>query len=187
MTDQDIVLQFLSRQQEALKLAYDRYKGYIGAIAMNVLGDSEDAAEITNDTLLAAWNSIPPNKPENLRAYLGKLARRISIDRYREKRAAKRAGDTMSVCIDEIKDCIPSDTDIEKEIEANELADCLNDFLKTLKVADRNIFVSRYFFLLKVHEISKKYGIPLSTVKSSLFRTRNKLKKYLEERGIKGC
>ncbi len=60
----------------------------------------------------------------------------------------------------------------------------INVFLRTLPERDCNIFLRRYWFMEEYGAIAEKYGLNLNTVKSSLFRSRGKLKEYLEKEGV---
>jgi RNA polymerase sigma-70 factor (ECF subfamily) len=101
MDDKRIIELFFARDEKALKECGQIYGRYCEAIAKNILGNDEDAEEVLNDTLLRAWNSIPPEKPKSLKVYLGALARNLSLDRYRKLTAEKRGGCEVSLCIEE--------------------------------------------------------------------------------------
>lgn len=102
MNDKEIVGMFIERDEKAISESHGKYGNYLNYISYNVVYDKQDAEECVNDALLAAWNSIPPHKPENLKTYLGKLAKRIAVSRLRQNRASKRLPTEYAVSLDEI-------------------------------------------------------------------------------------
>lgn len=181
MEDKEIIDLYWNRKESAISETNEKYNPYCFRIAVSILGDSEDAKECVNDTWLKAWNSIPPNRPENLAAYLGKLARTTAIDCLRKKNRKQRGGTLTDIVLDELAECIPDMENVEKQIEEQELTQLINLFLGTLSDFDRKVFVCRYWYLESVKTIAKISYSKESKIKSILFRTRKKLKSYLEE------
>lgn len=188
MEDREIVSLFESRDERAIAEAKKKYSRYIRSIAEHIVHSMEDAEECENDTYLGAWNSIPPNRPEDLRTYLGKLSRRIAIDRFRKKTADKRGGTETALSIEELAECNPgalkSTDPVEEAIDAAELSRVLDRFLRTLPDVERRLFIRRYWYFESIKEIADRFGYGESRVKTSLFRTREKLKAVLMEEGI---
>ena len=149
------------------------------------MSDEQDAEEILGDAWLRAWNSIPPQRPEKLSTYLGKLTRNLSLSRLRERQAQKRGGGEPALALEELADCVPGPGDPEAELEAKELGRALRRFVKALPRRERDIFVSRYYFLAPLEELSRKTGFSESKLKSMLFRTRKKLNRFLQEEGYR--
>ena len=181
MKDSTIVDLFDTRDETAVGVAKEQYGKYCRKIAMNVLGNEEDAEECVNDTFLALWERIPPERPQSLRAFLGKITRNIAINRYHQNVRQKRGGGETALVLDELAECLASRESVEEEVLGNELRDCINRFLRTLSERDCNIFISRYFYMDAVKEIAARHGFKEDYVRVVLSRTRNKLKKYLEE------
>ena len=154
------------------------------SIAKNILFNEEDANESVNDTYLNAWNSIPPNRPNILPAFLGKITRHISLNKLRSKTTEKRGSGEAELIFEELEECIPSIYSVEREAEAKELGIIINGFIKSLPDAERRIFICRYWYLENISDISKNFGFSKSKVKTLLFRTRKKLLSYLEEEGV---
>ncbi|MCM1027636.1 MAG: RNA polymerase sigma factor [Roseburia sp.] len=184
MEDSRIVELYWARSENAIRETSAKYGRYCRAIAYNILASEEDADESVNDTYLDAWNTIPPHRPEILSVFLGKITRRIAIDRWRGRTAKKRGGGQTPLALDELEECTASGQDVEREILERELASALNAFLAGLSAEERDVFVCRYFFLLPVAEICDKFGCSGSKIKSMLFRTRKKLAVYLEKEGL---
>lgn len=183
MEDSKIVELYWLRSTSAIDETQRKYDDYCFAISRHILPTEEDARECVNDTYLAAWNAIPPNRPVVLSTFLGKLTRRISIDRWRSLSAEKRGGCTMTLALDELAECIPGGTDPVKELEAKELAGVINGFLDTLPYAERKVFLMRYFHMADMKEIEARFKMSNSKAKSLLHRTRKKLRTYLWKEG----
>jgi len=188
MQDTAIVEMFTSRNESAIAESQRKYGAYLKQIAYNVLGagSTQDSEEIANDTYLSAWNSIPPHKPEQLSTYLGKIARQIAIDSFRKRTSQKRLGSQYALSLSELADCIPASADFspERAAESRLLREKINEWLATLEVTTRKIFVARYFFHDSLREIAPRYDMSESKVKSMMFRTRNDLKAFLEKEGF---
>ncbi|MCE5235356.1 MAG: RNA polymerase sigma factor [Clostridiaceae bacterium] len=184
MEDGDIVALYWARSESAIFETAAKYGGYCRAIAYNILFNAEDAEESVNDAYMAAWNSMPPHRPSILSAFLGKLTRRIAIDRWRRRGAEKRGGGEMAFALDELAECIPSGHDVEREILSAELEEAVRAFVKTLPGTERWVFIGRYWFLKPISELGGKFGFCESKVKSMLYRTRKKLMLYLRKEGV---
>lgn len=181
MEDMRIVRLYLNRNQQAIKETDSKYGRLCFSIAKNILADTEDCRECVNDTYLAVWNSIPPNRPDNLRAYIAKTARYTALKRLEFNTAAKR-DTSMSVCIDEIGEIITDDS-VLAELSAQELGNVINKFLKGEKTDSRCVFVRRYWHFDSVAEIAARYNFSDSKVKSMLFHSRKRLEKFLRQEG----
>ena len=183
MNDTEIVSLYWARSESAIAESKAKYGAYCLTIARNILGNAQDADEVTADTWLAAWNSIPPHRPAIRRSYLGKLARNISLKKWREGHALKRGGGEVSLALDELAECIPDDSDTEREADARLLSQNINRFLAGLKETERRVFVCRYWYVDSVSEIGARFGFSESKVKSMLLRLRKRLKSQLEREG----
>ena len=182
MEDQGIVELFFDRSEQAIVETDKKYGGYCYAIAYNILACREDSEESVSDTYLTAWNTIPPRKPNFLNAFLGKITRHISIDRWRKQNAQKRGGKEMILALDELGECVAAQG-LEAELSQRELARVLNSFLTALPETERNVFLCRYWYLDSIEAIVKITGFSQSKVTSMLHRTRGKLRKKLNEEG----
>lgn len=183
MDDKGIVRLYFDRNERAVDETAKKYGTYCFSIAHNILSNREDAEESVNDTYLDAWNSIPPHRPNSLALFLGKITRRISIDRYRHKNAQKRGGGELELVLDELYQCIADDADVEKEFEKRHLASVINEFVKFLPTNEQKVFLCRYWYMDSIQSISKRFGYSESKVKSMLYRTREKLKEKLRKEG----
>lgn len=184
MKDSEIIDLYWQRSEAAIAATAERFAAYCHAIAHRILGSEEDAQECVNDTWLAAWNSIPPRKPENLAAYLGKLARNLSLNRAKEYRTEKRGGGQRELALSELEECVPSPGSVEQVTEEIALTQALDRFLYAQSAPRRNIFIRRYWYLVPVRELAREYGMSESKTASLLFRMRKQLKQHLEQEGI---
>lgn len=184
MEDAQIIDLFFSRSQQAIQETDRKYGPLCFKIARNILSNPEDAEESVNDTYLAAWDSIPPTRPNRLSAFLAKITRHISLDRWRRNSAEKRGGGETIVALEELEECIPGKDSPEGALCKKELSAALNHFLEELSPRERVLFVSRYWYLRSVREISQKMGLTETNVKTQLFRTRGRLRQYLEKEGV---
>lgn len=181
MDDSRIVALYWKRSERAIDATAAKYGRYCYAIAYNILACREDADECVDDTYIGAWRSIPPHRPTVLATFLGKLTRRISLNRWRSLKREKRGGGEVPLALEEFSECVRSSCSTERAAEEKELSQAISAFLGTLPEAEREVFVCRYWFLAGVKEISGKFGYTEGKVKSMLFRTRNKLREYLTE------
>ena len=182
--DSMIIQLYWDRDESAISATSEKYGAYCRSIAMNILGDREDAEECVNDTYLGVWNSIPPHRPNVLPAFLGKITRNLSLNKYRQKHAEKRGCGQMGAVLDELAECVSDKSDIEQDIDRKELIKEINQFLGTLPQVKRGIFVGRYWRADSISEIAARYGMTENRVSVTLNRLRKQLNRYLSERGF---
>lgn len=183
MEDSKIIDLYWERNEKAISATGQKYGSYCYYIAYNILHDQEDADESVNDTYLGAWNAIPPHRPNMLRTFLGKITRSISLKKWRDAHRDKRGGDEVSLVLDELSECVPSNLSVEDSVIAGELSVQINRFLGTLAPTERQVLLCRYWYLDPIDKISTDFCFSNSKVKSMLHRTRAKLRAYLEKGG----
>lgn len=184
MLDSRIVELYWQRDEEAISQTDMKYGRLCRGISNNILRDLSDSEECVNDTYLRAWNSMPTERPERLPAFLGKIVRNLSISRLRHRTADKRGGGEYALCLEELRDCAGGAQEPEKELELTELTEHIDKFLAGLKEQERDIFVSRYWYMAPVDEIAERAGFSYSKTASLLHRTRKKLELYLGREGL---
>ena len=182
MEDGQIVELYWQRDTAAIAATAGKYGPYCFAIAHHILDSREDAEECVNDTYLGAWNAMPPQRPLALFAFLARICRNIACDKVDKLRAKKRSAE-VSALTEELSACI-ADPTAAREAESREIAEALNSFLSTLPVDARLFFMRRYWYMDSVKAIAEKYGCGESRVKTSLHRTREKLRNYLQKADI---
>lgn len=186
MTDARIIELYWERSERAIEETDRKYGPYCSSIAYNILRDHEDAEESVNDTYLRAWNSMPPERPNILSAFLGKICRRLSIDRWRRGRAEKRGGGELPFALEELEYCLPSGNgDPAEEAELRELQRLYERFLVSLRTQERRVFLCRYWYMDSIADIARRFGFTESKVTSMLHRTREKFRAVLEKEGYR--
>lgn len=184
MKDDEIITLYWERDEKAITATAERYGSYCHSISYNILHNTEDAQECVNDTWLGAWKSIPPHRPNRLSAYLGKITRNLSLNRYKRYTAEKRGLGQAELVLSEPEECIPAENSVEQIIEEMTLTKSINRFLYAQPRQKRNIFIRRYWYLCPIRDIAASYGMSESKVASLLFRMRNELKTHLEKEEI---
>lgn len=184
MNDDSIVTMYWQRDESAITATQEKYGAYLMKIAGNILTLPEDAEESVNETYLAAWNSIPPQRPAVLSTYLGKLMRRISVSIFRKRHADKRRGGEFALALTEIENIISDTTTPEALLDATLLGEAINKFLRGLRTDERRLFIGRYFYMDPIDEVAAYCGMSESKAKTMLFRTRKKLREYLKKEGF---
>ena len=183
MDDQGIVALYFQRDEQALAQTAEKYGRYCYAIAYNILSNNEDAEERVNDTYTDAWNSIPPHRPSVLCTFLGKITRRISVDRWRKSHADKRGGGQLPLVLEELADCV-GESDVEQSFDRQQLAQAVNAFVCALPATEQKVFLCRYWYMDSVGAICSRFGFSESKVKSMLHRVRGKLRDHLNKEGF---
>ena len=183
MTDAELITLYFQRDESAIAHTAQQYGRLCRYIAQNILGNASDAEECENDGYIAVWNSIPPQRPQNFKAFLGSIIRNIALDRYDYNKAKKRNGE-MNLILSELGECIAASDNVEQQYEQKEQADYINCFLQQLDQTSRMVFVRRYWYADSIEEIATRFSMGQSKVKSILFRTRNRLKTYLQQEGV---
>jgi RNA polymerase sigma-70 factor (ECF subfamily) len=181
MEDKRIVDLYWMRSESAISETDKKYGKYCRYIAERILESEEDAREVQNDTYLQVWNTVPPERPNSLRAYLGAICRNLSLNRYEASHAQKRGGE-VSLALDELSECI---ADREEQNDVNErLCELLDSFLATLPKRTRRVFLRRYWYASSISEIAKDYGMSENNVTVMLYRTRKALAQLLQKEGF---
>ena len=183
LEDSQIVELYLTRDESAVSGTAEKYGRRLRALALGVVRDAQTAEECENDTYLEAWRSIPPHDPRGyLFPFLARITRHISLDRCRERSRLKRAAFVTELSA-ELEQCIPAPDDLECRLDAMALGEAVNGFLATLSREKRTMFLRRYWFLDSISAIARRFGCSQSKVKTTLFRTREALRRYLEQEG----
>lgn len=185
MEDQKIVALFWERSERAIWMLADKYEKLLYKVSYNILRDHEDVMECVNDTYFGVWNAIPPQRPNPLSAFVCRIARNLSLKKYRAKTAGKR-NCQLEVALEELSAVIPAPS-VEEEWNARELGRRIDLFLEGVEPEQRILFVKRYWFSESVQEIAQEMGISENLVSVRLNRLRKRLKSYLEKEGYVAC
>lgn len=183
MNDEMIIELFWNRSENAISETDKKYGAYCYRVSFNVLSNKEDAEECVSDTYLKTWNSIPPTRPTRLMAFLGKIARNISLNLLKMNTAKKRGGDLVKVIEEELDECAPQNP-VEEEVNRGLVLDCINSYLGRQTELKANIFVRRYWYMDTIKAISNRYKMNENTVSTILMKMRNELKENLMKEGF---
>ena len=183
MDDNWIVELYLLRDETAIRQTSEKYGNRLRSLAYGIVNDRQTAEECENDTYMEAWNTIPPHEPGGyLYAFLARITRHISLNRCRDRSRLKRSALICELSV-ELEQCIPAPDDTECRIDDMALSEAVNGFLGALSEEKRNIFVRRYWYLDSIADISKRFALSESKVKTTLFRCRNRLREHLIKEG----
>ena len=183
MEDEKIIDLFFERSEQGIRELDIKYGKVCHNLSYHIVGSRRDAEECVNDAYLGAWNAIPPAKPNPLLTYVCKIVRNISLKIYWRKEAAKRSGH-YKIALEEIEGYIADQKTVEDEIEARELARIIGEFLDTLTLENRVIFMRRYWFADSYKDIAEFVGLSEKNISVRLTRIREKMKQYLIEREV---
>jgi len=183
MEDSKIIDLYWDRDENAIAQTAIKYGNYCHTIAFNVLSIHEDAEECVNDTYVQAWNTIPPQRPTMLKAWLGKVVRNMALNLWDKNHAQKRY-QGIDVALDELEECVPASQTVESALEDKELGQVISKWLRTLPEDDRNLFVRRYWSGDSVNDLAEEWGVTPNKLAQKMFRLRNSLKAALEKEEV---
>jgi RNA polymerase sigma-70 factor (ECF subfamily) len=179
----DLVELYFARNEDAIRITQQRHGAYCYRIAHGILRDDSDARECENDGYLRAWEAVPPAVPLCFRTFLGKILRNLALDRKKKKNAKKRV-EQETLLLRELMELLPSGEDPSEDAVYGELVVLIGLFLRDLPEEPRIFFLQRYWYGLSSREIGKLFGCSEEAVRSSLYRTRQTLKKRLKQEGF---
>jgi RNA polymerase sigma-70 factor (ECF subfamily) len=183
MEDQQIIELYWRRDEDAIPQTQRKYGAFCGAVALDVLGDRQDAEECVNDTWLRAWNAMPPQRPRLLRPFLGRITRNLAINLWQKNHAQKRCAG-MELLLDELAECVPSPQTVERRLEAEELGRTISGWLRTLSAGDRRLFLRRYWNGESLQELAKETDETPERLAQRTYRLRQALRAELERNGV---
>lgn len=184
MDDKRIIELYNERSESAISETAKKYGKYCYTIAYHILYDKEGSEECVNDTYLRTWEAIPPQYPDKLSAFLGKITRNLALNKYKYYVREKRGKGQTTLVLDELQECVPATNNTEQAVEEMLLVEVINRFLYDLPKEKRTMFLRRYWYLSSIQEIAEDFGFSESKVKMTLLRIRNKLKQVLEKEGV---
>lgn len=183
MDDSKIIELFFERSEQAIIELSRKYDYLSKKIAFNILKNAQDSEECVNDAYLGVWNTIPPQSPTSLKAYVCKIVRSLSIKRYHSNTAIKR-NSVYDVALDELENCFMSTYLVDQEFNAKETAKVIDNFLKKLDKESRVMFIRRYWYADSIEDIAEMFQTGKHNISVRLFRIRQKLKKQLTKEGV---
>lgn len=183
MEDARIIGLYWARDEEAIPASDEKYGGLCRTLSRNILGSPEDAEECVNDTWHRAWDTMPPQRPQSLRAYFVAITRNLSLNRWHRARAEKRGGG-LEVLLAELEECLPAAESVEDAVASRELSRAIDRWLDGLALADQEAFLWRYWYGQQVAEVARQAGCSPNTMTKRLGRLRESLRRALEQEGI---
>ncbi len=183
MDDKQIIALYHQRCEQAIAETDSKYGSLCRRIAMNILSIREDAEECVNDTYHTAWLRMPPDRPQSLQAFLGRITRNISISRFRANHAKKRY-QAMEIMLSELEDCVPDSTDVEQIVDARRLSSLISQWLDTLKPEEQTLFIRRYWYGDPVRTLAAERGRTPNQMAQQMYSLRKQLKTFLEAEGV---
>lgn len=183
MEDKKIIELYWRRSEQAITETDIKYGKLCKQIARNILYSISDAEEVVNETYLGVWNAIPPERPKYLKTFICRITKNIALAKARYYNAEKRQAEGI-VSLDEVEDILSGKDSVEEAYEKKEVSGYISDYLRTIDEQKRNIFLSRYWYYNSIADIAKAYNVSESKIKTTLFRTRRKLKEYLKDKGV---
>ncbi len=183
MQDHDIVDMYFARNENAIKLTSEKYESRLLALSERITQNRADAEECVNDTYLAAWYAIPPERPTHLFAYLSRIARNRACNIVQSRSRQKRATEQVELT-DELTECLPSESNVDAELESERLSRVIDGFLRKLDQKTRYVFMRRYYFSDTYEQLSSATGQSETALRSMLHRARKKLRQLLIKEGF---
>lgn len=183
MDDENIIDLFFQRSEDAILELSKKYGKLSIQIAYNITRDYEDAEECVDDAYMSIWNLIPPERPDNLRAYVVKVLRNVSVNKYKHNRRVRR-NDTYFECVDELEYCVAGKNDVESQYTEKEVRKTVEEFIDSLRKVNRVIFVRRYMYMNSYEEIAEMTGLSKTSIGNRLTRMRERLKEIMERKGL---
>ena len=184
LSDSQIIDLFKSRDEKAIEVTKNKYKSLINSVSFGILNDKRDCEECESSVLFRLWNTIPPENPTSLKAYIIRLARFAALDIFRAEHRQKRIRSDMTEALDDLSDFLCDDYSVEDEILRKELAEALNVFTASLPIEKRRIFIKRYYCCLSISSISRDEGIKYKKLRNELQIIIEELKRYLTEKEL---
>ncbi len=182
MEDAKIIDLYWQRDEAAIAETDRKYGAFCYSVSRNILSRREDAEECVNDAYCKAWDSMPPQRPERLRAWLGKVVRNLSLNLWNKNHAQKRHSG-MEQLLSELEDCVPAPETVEGQLEGRELTEFLNGWLAALSAEDRALFLRRYWNGDQVKALARERGVTQGNLSQRLYRLRCSLRAALEKEG----
>jgi len=184
VSDAEIIDLYWARNEDAIKQTDRKYRTYLLTVAMNILQDEQDSEECLNDTYVSAWNSMPPNRPAILKAFLSTIMRRHALVKHRNQHRQKRGGLSQALSLSDLEGIVSDQGREYMQSDVIRLAEILEKYLDSLDQMQRYVFLSRFYYGKSVVEIASVLHVHRSKVNRELTKIRKTLREALEKEGI---
>ncbi len=177
MTEEQALALLRERDPAGLDWFIRRYGAYVSAVVWNIIGrcmTAQDAEEVASDVFLALWQNGDRPRPGKVKGYLGSVARNRAINRLRDR--------GVELGTEEDILSLPADGP-ERAVQRRELARLVKEAVESLPPPDREIFIRYYYYCQSAADIAGALDLSAAAVRKRLERGRDRLRRYLEERG----
>ncbi|MBD0269684.1 MAG: sigma-70 family RNA polymerase sigma factor [Cyanobacteria bacterium Co-bin8] len=177
-TDAELCLALRAGQTEALGVLYDRHAGLVYGLALRLLGNAQEAEDLTQDIFLslARTLSFDPRRG-SLRTYLAILTRSRAVDRMRSHQSAH----THLQRWHRSSDPLVSRNSPVDIAAAQEQSQEVQSALTQLSQEQQQILQMAYYDGLSQSKIAEQLNLPLGTVKARARRALIKLRQTLQD------
>lgn len=183
MDDNAIIQLFNERNEAAISELSKKHGTFFIRLAERILFNHEDSELCVNDAYLKTWETIPPAKPNVLRAFVGGIVKHVAVSMLRANTAQKHGGGEFTLVLDELEECVSDGGNVEDEFENKQTLEEVNKFLRSRSGFERRVFVLRYWYCESVSEIARELGTSENKISVSLYKTRKRLKEHLTKGG----
>ena len=176
--DIDLIQHVLSGDEGAFATLVGRHREWVHSLAWREIGDFHIAQEITQDTFIQAFKSLPDLRDHNrFSGWLYVIAKRQCIEWLRKKPAVMESLDSMPRA--DLEQLFYAQYLEEEQAKAttNELREVVEHLLQKLPATERSVIVLHYFKGLTCEEVSAFLDVSLNTIKSRLHRARKRLER----------
>lgn len=186
--DGDLVSRAMAGREDGFEELVRRYQRPIAAYVYRMVGDYESALDLTQEVFIKVYNSLRQYRSEfKFSTWIYKIAHNSAVDHLR--RYSTRAASTLTGEFDGEQYELPLESrrlSPEQESERAERRAEIEQVVRALPVAYRELVLLRHAHDMSYEEISEVMGLPLGTVKNRLFRAREAMRQQFIERGITG-
>lgn len=174
---------FWDKNENAIKMANEKYRKLIFSTILTILGNREESEECLNDVYMKLWSSIPPQRPVSFRAYAVKIARNAAIGRLKALGAQKRNCGAVAYSLEALGDAVPAQS-CEDEEKSRLIGQIIEKYLDSSDDKTMYIFMKRYYFGVSIDEIARSMKCSRSSVNQYIKKIKTELKARLAEGGI---
>ncbi len=172
MDDKELVGRVKKGEVSAFAILVEKYEREIFEYSYFLIGDREEALDMTQETFLKAYTNIKTlRREEDFKFWLRRIARNLCFKRIKKMRREKELMEKQR------EETLSLDSYVIKKEREERVKRALNKLPEKM----REIIILRDIEGLSYKEIKEILNIPMSLVKVRIFRARNLLKRILEE------
>jgi RNA polymerase sigma-70 factor (ECF subfamily) len=184
-TDEELVAAFQRGDVSAFDTLVSRWDRKIQGAIYRVVGATEDSRDVCQEVFLKAYRALGTFKREaRFSSWLYQIALNACRDRLRRRRGRAQVSlDDASLTAHEPLQGGPSALDL---VEAQDLARAVQAAMAALPHEQREVIALKEYQGLTFVEIAETLDVPVSTVKTRLYRGLGQLRHQLERQGVRG-